>query len=122
MENRPNSHVAVSWTGLSERGFSFNKEIVCGNLKEKSLIAQRTIVDYLNVVGGTDNIVITKSLLNAAAMGRQNYSHYLEQEKERKTETERKGKQKAVTDVIDDIKTKKIRLLQDEKDFKAAAG
>jgi len=105
-----------------ERGFSFNKEIVCDNLKEKSLIAQRTIVDYLNVVGGTDNIVITKSLLNAAAMGRQNYSHYLEQEKERKTETERKGKRKAVTDAIDDIKTKKIKLVQDEKDFKAAAG
>ena len=79
-------------------------------------------MDYLNVVGGTDNIVITKSLLNAAAMGRQNYSHYLEQEKERKTETERKGKRKAVTDAIDDIKTKKIRLVQDEKDFKATAG
>jgi len=53
-------------------------------------------------------------------MERQNYSHYLEQEKEKKTE--RKGKQKVVIDAIDDIKTKKIKLVQVVKDFKAAAG
>lgn len=35
-----------------ERGFSVNKEIEVENLPEHSLVAQRTICDYVEVVSG----------------------------------------------------------------------
>ena len=82
----PNSHVAVSWTGISNSGLPcsrWNRQH-CNN---------KVIIDCCN---GKAKLLWLSRV--------------------------RKGKCKAVTDAIDDIKTKKIKLVQDEKDFKAAAG
>lgn len=40
----------------SERGFSFNKEMMVENLKENSLIAQRVIHDHVRFIGGLQNV------------------------------------------------------------------
>ena len=44
-----------------ERGFSLNKEIMVDNMLQHTLIAQRTIVDYLKSVSGVQNVSITRS-------------------------------------------------------------
>ena len=54
-----------------ERGFSLNKEIMVDNMLQHTLIAQRTIVDYLKSVGGVQNVSITKDLLISVPAARQ---------------------------------------------------
>ena len=36
----------------AERGFSINKQVETDNLSEESVVAKRTICDYVNYVGG----------------------------------------------------------------------
>ncbi|XP_072564133.1 uncharacterized protein [Paramormyrops kingsleyae] len=67
-----------------ERGFSINKELIVENQKERSLVAQRLIVDHIRSVGGIIKVEITKELLLSAAGARQKYHGYLEEEKKKK--------------------------------------
>ena len=39
-----------------ERGFSINKQVETDNLTEQSLVAKRTICDYVNFVGGIEHV------------------------------------------------------------------
>ncbi|KAK0151781.1 hypothetical protein N1851_006845 [Merluccius polli] len=96
-----------------ERGFSINKEMIVENQKEKSLVAQRLIVDHVRSVGGINKVEITKELLLSAAGARQKYHGYLDEEKRKK---ERQGidmKRKALTDELDDLKKKRARMETD---------
>lgn len=96
-----------------ERGFSINKEMIVENQKEKSLVAQRLIVDHVRSVGGLNQVGITKELLLSAARARQKYHEYLDEEKRKK---ERQGmdlKRKAITDELDDLKKKRTRMEAD---------
>lgn len=50
-----------------ERGFLINKEMIVENQRERSLVAQRLIVDHVRSVGGVTKVEITKDLLLSAA-------------------------------------------------------
>jgi len=49
-----------------ERGLSVNKEVEVENLTHQSLIAQRSICDYVSSVGGIHNVPITEPMLKEA--------------------------------------------------------
>ena len=60
-----------------ERGFSINKQIAIENLKERSFIAHRTIVDYLKDIGGLSCVMVSPTMLLSANKGRQRYHEHL---------------------------------------------
>ena len=60
-----------------ERGFSINKQIAVENLKERSFIAHRTIVDYLKDIGGLSCVMVSPTMLLSANKGRQRYHEHL---------------------------------------------
>ncbi len=55
-------------------------------MKERTLIAQRVIVDRLHHVGGVTNVAMTKELLKSAGCARQRYHEYLDEEKKEHTQ------------------------------------
>ncbi len=75
-----------------ERGFSVNKNITVANMKERTLIAQRVIVDRLHHVGGVTNVVMTKEPLKSAGCARQRYHEYLDEEKKKEHKKKKKKK------------------------------
>lgn len=97
-----------------ERGFSVNKRCLVENLHEKSLIAQRTIYDAINVKGRLKNFVVTKDLIHAA---RNSHSWYKEdiakQKREKKEEEEARNMQKRTAKIIKELEAKKKKLLDD---------
>lgn len=92
-----------------ERGFSVNKNITVANMKERTLIAQRVIVDRLHHVGGVTNVVMTKELLKSAGCARQRYHEYLDEEK-KKEHTQQTKKQQVLQDEVDQMKMKRRKL------------
>ncbi|KAJ8048381.1 hypothetical protein HOLleu_00669 [Holothuria leucospilota] len=104
-----------------ERGFSFNKQLEVTNLKERSFIAQRTVVDHLRAVGGILSVSINQRLLMSAAAARQRYIGHLEDEK-RKKETEQKEiKRKSKDSKLQELRKKKARFEEDSKALQASA-
>ncbi len=59
-------------------------------MKERTLIAQRVIVDRLHHVGGVTNVAMTKELLKSAGCTRQRYHEYLDEEKKEHTQQKNK--------------------------------
>lgn len=104
-----------------ERGFSINKKIEVENMKEKTLIAQRTICDYVTKAGGILNVGMTKELLLSVRMARQKYERYLEDEREKNKTIEQKNKRKHAIDIIDELKKKKKRLETDVESLNTTA-
>ena len=51
------------------------------NMKEQTFIAQRTIHDHIQSIGGLGQLVVSGELLPAASAGRKRYSAYLEEQK-----------------------------------------
>lgn len=96
-----------------ERGFSINKELIVENQRERSLVAQRLIVDHVRSVGGITKVEITKELLLSAAGARQKYHGYLEEEKKKKEQQAVDLKRKALTDDLEDLKKKRARMEAD---------
>lgn len=92
-----------------ERGFSVNKELIVENQRERSLVAQRLIVDHVRSVGGVTKVEITKELLLSAAGARQKYHGYLDEEKRKKEQQAVDLKRKAFTDELEDLK-KRARM------------
>ncbi|KAJ8393827.1 hypothetical protein AAFF_G00055560 [Aldrovandia affinis] len=90
-----------------ERGFSVNKNITVANMKERTLIAQRVIVDHLHHVGGVANVGMTKELLQSAGCARQRYHVYLNEEKKKREHTQQTQKRKVVQDEVDQLKEEK---------------
>ncbi|KAL1276124.1 hypothetical protein QQF64_035747 [Cirrhinus molitorella] len=72
--------VTIHGQASVERGFSINKELIVENPRERSLLAQRLIVDHVRFVGGVTKVEITKELLLSAAGARQKYHGYLDEE------------------------------------------
>ena len=55
-----------------------NKQVETANLYEESVVAKRTICDYVSYAGGIQNVDVTnKKLILAATAARQKYSAYL---------------------------------------------
>ena len=50
-----------------ERGFSMNKQVQTENLYEESVVAKRTIRDYVSYAGGIQNVDVTNKKLILAA-------------------------------------------------------
>ena len=66
---------------LVERGFSINKEVSNTNIQETSLVARRQIKDHVKNLGGLENIIITKELLQSCRNARQKYHLHLSEKK-----------------------------------------
>ena len=64
-----------------ERGFSINKEVSSTNMSQRTLMARRIIKDHVMSIGGIDNFVITKELIQSCKLSRQQYMRSLESEK-----------------------------------------
>lgn len=97
-----------------ERGFSVNKRCLVENQHEKSLIAQRTIYDAINVKGGLENFVVIKDLIHAA---RNSYSWYKEdiakKKREKKEEEEVRRTQKRTANIVKELEAQKKKILDD---------
>ena len=57
-----------------ERGFSTSKELMDVNIKQRTLVAKRAIVDYVQHIGGDEKVNINKSMIMAAVCARSAYS------------------------------------------------
>lgn len=79
-----------------ERGLSVNKEVMVENLKEHSLIAQRTIHDHVRHVGGLANIGYTKELVFSASAAKQKYPMYLDDKRRQKQDEQKEQKRKGM--------------------------
>lgn len=96
-----------------ERGFSINKELIVENQRERSLVAQRLIVEHVRSVGGITKVEITKEVHLSAAGARQKYHGYLEEQKKKKEHQAVDLKRKALTDDLEDLKKKRARMEAD---------
>ncbi|XP_055899623.1 uncharacterized protein LOC129928640 [Biomphalaria glabrata] len=93
-----------------ERGFSVNKEVMSTNMAEKTLVAKRTISDFIDFSGGIDNIIVTKQMLMAARASREKYRHHLDQLAEEKKKDGLKRKREEDFGELDNLKQKKNAL------------
>ena len=88
-----------------KRGFSINKQVETHNIQEESVVAKRTICDYVSYVGRIQNIDVTdKKLILAATAARQKYSAYLNDMQMKAASDEKSKKRKAVQEEIDQLK------------------
>ena len=79
-----------------EQGFSINKQVETENLSEESVVAKRTICDYVTYVGGIEHVDVTnKKLILAATAARQKYSPYLNELHVKEANDEKSKKRKA---------------------------
>ena len=93
-----------------QRGFSTNKEVEVENLKSRSLIAQRIIIEHVTRVGGVREVAISKELLHSCQLARQRYMQCLDDEKKKRLTAEEQTKRKRTLDQLDELKVKKARL------------
>jgi hypothetical protein len=97
-----------------ERGFSVNAQIEVENLTESTFKARRVICDYVDHVGGIENIdVSNKKLIIAVAAARTKYMAYLEEQKVKTAKEEIDKSNKRLLEEIDELKVKKARLKKD---------
>ena len=96
-----------------ERGFSVNRQVMIENMKEQTFIAQRTIQDHIQSIGGLDQLVVSRELLAAASAGRQRYSAYLEEQKKEQQQASQNRKRKIVLEEKAELEKKKKRLASD---------
>ena len=104
-----------------ERGFSTSKELMDINMKQRTLVAKRAIVDYVQHIGGVEKVNINKSMIMAAACARSSYRAYLDEQVEAKKKATAKRKRESEADELDKLKTKKARLEQDVKTLEKSA-
>ncbi|GFR96068.1 peptidase M20 domain-containing protein 2 [Elysia marginata] len=93
-----------------ERGFSQNKEVSSVNMKERTVIAKRAIIDHIGSVGGLANIAITPGMMFAASSSRQAYRQYLDQQQEERKRESQKRKMEEDMNVISTLKAKKAKM------------
>ena len=57
------------------------KQVMVGNMKEDSVVAQQVTVDSIRAAGGIEKVAITKELQMSASCARQRYFAYLDDKK-----------------------------------------
>lgn len=92
-----------------ERGFSINKEVVVENLKEQNLVALRLVCDEMKT-HDVHETVITKELLSYARSARMKYQHYLDDQKNKKSEEEKARKRSAKTEEVKSLKKRRLEI------------
>lgn len=86
-----NTSIIVTWPGKCRKK-CFSEQ----NMSEQTLVARRMIKDHICSVGGLNNVIMTKDLLNSAQKSRQQYMLHLElkrSESEKKKKRARREKQ-----------------------------
>ena len=97
-----------------ERDFSINKQVETDNMTEQSLVAKRTICDYVSYVGGIQHVDVTnKKLILAATTARQKYSAYLNELHLKEANDAKSKKRKALCEDLEQLQTKKRRPQKD---------
>ena len=91
-----------------ERGFSVNKELLIENMKQKSLVSQRIVCDQLSdYTNQLHKYKIEKKLFLSCKSARMRYENHLRKESDKKEETQKSKKRKALNDEI--VTAKKVR-------------
>ena len=90
-----------------ERDFNINKETMTTNLKEKTLIAKRSIIDIVHNSGGLDKVVITPQMRLAVVSARTKYIAYLQEVKEAVERDSRKRNRDDYSKEIEQMKQEK---------------
>ena len=96
-----------------ERGFSINKEVSNTNIQNTSLVARRQIKDHVKNVGGVENVIITKELLQSCKNSRQKYHFYLNEKKACAEKKARMTKRKEIEESVEIINQKRRALEKD---------
>ena len=97
-----------------ERGFSFNKQILVENLKERSLITLCRIEDHMTSCGESPHeIQITRDMLQHVKQANHRYKEELLHQRKEKENDQKLLKRKIIDDEIKAIKTKR-HILQSE--------
>lgn len=97
-----------------ERGFSTNKETMCVNMMERTLIAKRMICNSIEAMGGIKNVTISSGMRMAAASARSKYRIYLE---ERAEEEKRKNLKRKRNDQFEELEAMKAKKARFERDI-----
>lgn len=100
--------------------FSVNRQIEVENMKESTYSAQHLVCDHLRSVGGIDNFVVNKALLQSASSARQRYIFHLEEQKKLKG-AEKLNMKRKLSDEIDELKKKRARLHKDASAMEQSA-
>ena len=94
-----------------KRGFSVNKSLLSTNMKVKSIISKRTIVDHVRSVGGVVNVRNNKELLRYV----RDAELYLEAKK--KEESAETRKRKLAEEKINQLQVNKSHIATSFKDL-----
>ena len=90
-----------------ERGFSENKMVLETNMGEKTLVARRTIKDYIRYIGGVEKFSISDELTKSCSLAHRRYKAYLE---EKRTTVVKSGKRKLAEEEVVGLKKRKVEL------------
>ena len=96
-----------------ERGFLVNWQVMIENMKEQTFIAQHTIHDHIQSIGGLGQLVVSTELLTAASAGRKHHSAHLEEQKNEQQQASQNRKRKVVIQEKAELEKKKKRLASD---------
>lgn len=94
-----------------ESGFSINEDILVENIKERTIIAQRTIYDAIRKAGGSQSVCINQDMLSKYRMSHTNYRFYLEEaRKDQEKVTNAAAEHKRKLDELNEMQAKRRRL------------
>jgi hypothetical protein len=94
-----------------ESGFSINEDILVENMKERTIIAQRTIYDAIRKAGGCQSVCINQDMLSKYKMSHTNYRFYLEEaRKDQEKVTNAAAEHKRQLDELNEMQAKRRRL------------
>ena len=82
-------------------------------MTQTSISAQRVVYDHVQSCGGIMNVPLSKEVIVAAQSGRMKYTHYLEERKKERNESEASRKRKLVLDQIHELGKKCTRIEND---------
>ena len=95
----------------AKRRFSVNREVVTENLSDQTLIALRSIRDYVqNISGWPEEVLISPGLLTSASSARSRYQTYLEEECRRNAGAKRGEKYTAAEEQLNELKKKRMQI------------
>ena len=102
-----------------ERGFSVNKSILVENLQEESIIAQRTVIDYMHANSfELHTLPIERDLIKKVKNSYQEYTQFLANQRKEKALKEKENQMKPILEEISSLDLEKTRLENMIKDLR----
>ena len=83
---------------------------------ERTLIARRTIKDFVRHIGGIEKFEVSESLLKSCSLASRRYKAYLE---EMKSSNEKSGKRKRTEEEVIGLKRRKVELVENASYLRA---